>query len=145
MPDNTRPDDGDGDADKRTSSARSLGFLFDLPQVPCFRSSLLYGILAGGTLAALRFYRLRRGAGAGTTSPQDALLRATDLAVKSTVLFAGVGWVACRYDYRRRREMLRGAVQAQQEYEQRRRIGREIQARQQLEAEAEKRGGGERG
>lgn len=77
-----------------------FGFLVELHRVPCFRESVLYGGGGGALLGALHWQRTRNGE------------RATDVAVKASLLFASAYWLMCRRNYRAQRAAVRTSIDA---------------------------------
>jgi hypothetical protein len=97
----------------------SLGFLTDLPRVPCFRVSVLQGILGGFTLTGFRvfheFRKARQQTSSNTFTQVPVLARVAgigtvDFAVRSILVFSALSWLVCRYKYRQSREQIRRAI-----------------------------------
>lgn len=67
-----------------------LTFLFDMTRVPCFRESMLYGVVSGTGFGLHSFYKTGSGV--------------FDRALLAFIGVAGVSWGICRYKYKLKRD-----------------------------------------
>mmetsp|Transcript_7164 Transcript_7164/g.10970 ORF Transcript_7164/g.10970 Transcript_7164/m.10970 type:complete len:112 (+) Transcript_7164:31-366(+) len=83
--------------------ADPLSFIWDFRRVPCFRSSILYGIITGAALGGHTFYKKR--------IPMKAL----DRSVAGFLGMSCLTWVVCRYRYRNEMARIQDFIENQDE------------------------------
>lgn len=92
-----------------------LSFLYDIRKVPCFRSSLMWGIGLGGAMGAHAAFKDREMLRPSQPSRLRlrAIKRATNWSVRGFLLVSAVSWVVCRVRSVRRREMMKWVMENQ--------------------------------